>query len=80
MAQRMITIEGLTVKQKVFMDTLWAMENMDQVQAFVKSLMPADAMDCLSLIEILIQETYEQEGGMDEYKDAATAAIASCMR
>jgi len=75
-----IKIEGLTVKQKVFMETLWAMENMDQVQAFVKSLQPRDAHDCLSLIEILIQETYEHEGGMDEYKAAATAAIASCMR
>ena len=74
-----ITIQGLTVKQKAMMDTLWAMENMDQVQSFVKSLAPADAMDCLSLIEILIQETYEREV-MEDYKDAATACIAAAMR
>ena len=75
-----ITIQGLTVKQKVFMDTLWAMDNMDQVQAFVKSLPRQDAEHCLSLIQILIHETYEQENMMGDYEDAALAAIAAAMR
>ena len=75
----MITIHGLTVKQKIFMDTLWSMEDMKNVEAFVSSLPKRDQQDCRCLIAIAVQESMEQDGALDEYKDLAQAAI-SCAR
>ena len=73
----MITITGLTHKQKALMDVMWTMDDMSKVQAFVKTLPKRDAQDCLSLIMIATQETIEQEDGLDAYKDSAQAAISS---
>ena len=70
-----ISIEGLTTKQKILMDTMWSMQDMTNVTAFVNSLPKRDAMDCMSLIEIAIQLSYEQDGALDDYKELAQAAI-----
>jgi len=75
----MITITGLTHKQKALMDVMWTMDSVERVQAFVKTLPKRDAQDCLSLITIATQETIEQEDGLDAYKAAAEAAV-SCAR
>lgn len=75
----MITIQGLTPKQKALMDVMWSMDSMPKVTAFVQSLPKRDAQDCMSLITIATQESYEQEGGLDEYKDAAAQCINSAM-
>lgn len=72
----MITIAGLTTKQKILMDTMWSMQELANVTAFIKSLPKRDAQDCMSLVEIAVQETYEQDGYLKEYKDAALACIA----
>ena len=74
-----ITIEGLTAKQKILMDTLWSIESLDNVRAFVNSLPLRDQQDCLSLITILTQDTTEQEDTLDEYKAAAELCISSAM-
>jgi hypothetical protein len=76
MAANMITITGLTHKQKALMDVMWTMDDMERVQAFVKTLPLRDAQDCLSLISIATQETLEQEDGLDAYKELAQAAIS----
>jgi acetylglutamate synthase len=74
----MITIQGLTERQKSIMDMLWSMDTMDKVTAFVKALpTKQDQADAASLIQIAVEETLEQEGGLDAYKAAAAAAIAS---
>jgi hypothetical protein len=75
----MITIQGLTHKQKALMDVMWTMDSIERVQAFVKTLPKRDAQDCLSLITIATQETIEQEDGLDAYEAAAHTAI-SCAR
>ena len=72
----MITIQGLTHKQKVLMDVMWSMDDISTVTAFVKTLPTRDRQDCMSLITIATQETYEQEGGLDEYKELAVSVIA----
>ena len=73
----MITITGLTNKQKVLMDVMWAMEDMPAVEAFIKSLPKKDAQDCLSLLDIAVQETQEHElNGLEAYEQAAVSAIA----
>jgi hypothetical protein len=72
----MITITGLTHKQKALMDVMWTMDDMERVQAFVKTLPKRDAQDCMSLITIATQESQEQEDGLDAYKELAQAAIS----
>jgi predicted TIM-barrel fold metal-dependent hydrolase len=72
----MITITGLTHKQKVLMDVMWSMDDISTVTAFVKTLPKRDRQDCLSLIAIATQESIEQEDGLDAYKHDALAAIS----
>lgn len=72
----MIRIEGLTVKQKTLMDVMWSMEEMPQVEAFIKTLPQRDRQDCLSLIEIAVQASLEEDNRLEDYADAAQAAIA----
>lgn len=76
----MITIEGLTVKQKALMDVMWAMDGLEQVTQFIKTLPKRDAMDCMSLVEIAVQLSYEESGALDEYKEQAALAIAAARR
>jgi len=72
----MITITGLTHKQKVFMDVMWTMDSMPAVEAFIKTLPKRDGQDCLSLVEIAVQETLEQEGRIADYEADALSVIA----
>jgi hypothetical protein len=72
----MITITGLTHKQKVFMDVMWTMDSMPAVEAFIKTLPTRDRQDCLSLVEIAVQETLEQEGRINDYEDVAVSIIS----
>ena len=72
----MITITGLTHKQKVFMDVMWTMDSMPAVEAFIKSLPTRDQQDCPSLVQIAVQETLEQEGRIADYEADALSVIA----
>ena len=72
----MITISGLTHKQKALMDVMWTMDSMHKVNAFVRTLPKRDAQDCLSLIQIAVQETLEEEGRIADYEADALSVIA----
>jgi hypothetical protein len=72
----MITITGLTHKQKVFMDVMWAMDSMPAVEAFIKTLPTRDRQDCQSLVAIAVQETLEDEGRIADYEADALSVIA----
>ena len=72
----MITIQGLTHKQKVFMDVMWSMESMPLVEAFIKSLPTRDGQDCASLVTIAVQDTMEQDHMMELYEQDAVSVIA----
>ena len=72
----MITITGLTAKQKVLMDVMWAMDDMPAVEAFIKTLPKRDGQDCLALVEIAVQESLEEDNRLDDYAEAAVSAIA----
>jgi len=75
-----ITLTGLTHKQKVFMDVMWAMDSMPAVDAFIKSLPARDQQDCRSLVAIAVQETLEQEGRIADYEQDAVSVIARVSR
>ena len=72
----MITITGLTNKQKALMDVMWSMEDMANVQAFIKTLPLRDRQDCQSLVAIAVQETLEEDNRMADYEADALSVIA----
>lgn len=72
----MILIEGLTPKQKTILDIMWAMETKQQVQNFIESLPVNDAVDATNLMEVLIHESLEAQGELDQYENIAKAAIS----
>ena len=73
----MITIQGLTHKQKVFMDVMWTMESMPAVNAFINTLPTRDQQDCRSLVAIAVQEAEEHEqNGLEAYESLAVSVIA----
>ena len=72
----MITIAGLTDRQRQIMDLLWSCESLDQVNTLIDALpTKTDQDDARGLIKIAIWETYEQELGLEPYREAAEAAI-----
>ena len=76
----MITIQGLTHKQKVFMDVMWSMDSMPAVQAFIKTLPLRDGQDCASLVEIAVQESLEEDNRIQDYEELAGIVIARASR
>ena len=73
----MITINGLTERQKQLVDLMWNCRDLEQVNTLINALpTKQDRIDCKSLCTILIQETLEQEEGLEAYEAAAAAAIA----
>ena len=72
----MITITGLTAKQKVLMDVMWAMDDMPAVEAFIKTLPKRDGQDCLALVQIAVQESLEEDNRLDDYEAIALSVIA----
>jgi len=73
----MITIDGLTPRQKQLIDLMWNCRDLDAVNTLIAALPTAkDKQDCKGLCTILIHETMEQELGLDEYAEAAELAIS----
>jgi hypothetical protein len=69
----MISIDGLTTKQKSLLDVMWVIEDWDKLKSFIATLPARDAIDAHSLIQILQMETWETEGCLDQFeKDAKT--------
>ena len=72
----MISITGLSNKQKVLMDVMWAMDTMPAVEAFIKTLPKRDQQDCLSLVAIAVQESLEEDNRLEDYEELALNLIA----
>lgn len=72
----MITITGLTQRQKSIVDLMWTCRDLDAVNTLISSLpTKQDQCDARSLCTILVQETLEQEEGLERYAEVAQAAI-----
>ena len=77
----MITINGLTERHKQLIDLMWNCRDLDAVNTLINALpTEQDKVDCKSLCTILVQETLEQELGLEQYEAAATAAITRARR
>jgi hypothetical protein len=75
-----ITISGLTVKQKALLTVMWDIDSTDKVQEFIRTLPAADARDAHSLLKMAIWESIEQEEGLDSYEELAKDCISRCGR
>jgi hypothetical protein len=71
----MIRIEGLNRKQRALLDIMWTIDDMDRLTEFIMSLPRRDAVDCHSLIQMVMVDNLEEQGGLDAYKTHAQAAI-----
>jgi len=71
-----ISITGLSNKQKVLMDVMWAMDTMPAVEAFIKTLPKRDQQDCESLVAIAVQESLEEDNRLEDYEELALNLIA----
>jgi hypothetical protein len=72
----MITISGLTARQKQLMDLLWSCNDLDQVHTLIRALPTvADRRDAVSLVTIATYESLEEDGLLDHWEGAAREAI-----
>ena len=78
----MITIHGLTERQRGIMDLLWNCSDIEQINTLINALpSKQDQYDARSLVVIATVESIEQELGYSkECKDAAAIAISNAMR
>jgi hypothetical protein len=73
----MISITGLTDRQRSIMDLLWGCQDLEQLRALIQGLPTVrDRIDAQGLIWIAQTESLELEQGLEEYRDAASLAIS----
>ena len=70
----MITLEGLTPKQKMLAQLIWDCETQDQLDMLIRCLpTKEDRYMASTLSRVMIYEALEQ--GIDRYKDVALEVI-----
>ena len=72
----MITISGLTPKQKALLTVMWDIDSVSKVHEFIRSLSAQDARDAHSLLQMAIWESIEQQEGLEDYEDMAKDCIS----
>lgn len=64
----MITIEGLTQRQRDILDLMWNLDTMDEVMEFISSLDDfKDQVDASSLAWMVMMDYKEEQGLLDEH-------------
>jgi hypothetical protein len=72
----MITIDGLTSRQKSICELLWSCTDLDSVRTLVSALPLRDRQDAQSIVTVMTQDSIESELGLDQYRSQAQQAIA----
>jgi hypothetical protein len=72
----MISISGLTPKQKALLTVMWDIDTTDKVHEFIRTLPAADARDAHCLLQMAIWESIEQQEGLEDYEDMAKDCIS----
>jgi hypothetical protein len=72
----MITIDGLTQRQKAICELLWSCSDLDSVRTLVSALPKRDAQDAQTIVTLMTQDSIEQDVGLDQYREQAQLAIA----
>ena len=72
----MITIQGLTQRQRQLCDLMWSCSDLKQVQGLIRALPTLeDQQQAETLMQVLIQESLEQQGAMDDYAEDCNDVI-----
>ena len=75
----MITITGLTDRQRTIMDLLWGCSTLEQVKTLIAAMPTGkDQQDARSLVLIATQESLEEEGVLEQFEEQACALIDRC--
>jgi len=74
----MITISGLTPKQKALLTVMWDIDSMTKVQEFIRTLPEGDQPVALGLMRISIWESLESQGELEHHADSAKDLISRC--
>ena len=71
-----ITIQGLTVRQQQLCELMWACRDIEQVRALIRALpTKQDRQSAETLMLLIVHETLEDEGGLDDYSQDCAAVI-----
>lgn len=65
----MITLTGLSRKQKALCDIMWAISTRDGVEDFISTLPAADQQDCRTLIELMVMAFADEVVDTTEAKE-----------
>ena len=72
----MITIHGLTARQQQLCELMWACRDLEQVRALIRALPTReDQQSAETLMLLIIHETLEDEGGLDDYAEHCAGVI-----
>ena len=72
----MITIQGLTQRQRQLCDLMWSCSDLKQVQGLIRALPTLeDQQQAETLMQVLIHESLEQQGAMDDYAEDCNDVI-----
>ena len=63
-------IEGLTEHQVELLDTMWAIEEFDELEAWMATLCRADRIEAENLQRLVILEAFEELLDQGKYPDA----------
>ena len=63
-------IEGLTERQVELLDTMWAIEEFDELEAWMQTLSRAERFEAENLQRLVVLETFEELLAEDGYPDA----------
>jgi hypothetical protein len=72
----MITIDGLTSRQKSICELLWSCTTLDSVRTLVAALPLRDRQDAQTIVTLMTQDSQEEDGCLDQYRAQAQRAIA----
>ena len=63
-------LDGLTERQVELLDTMWAIEEFDELEAWMKTLTRADRFEAENLQRLVILETFEELMADSKYPEA----------
>jgi hypothetical protein len=71
-----ITIQGLTVRQQQLCELMWSCRDIEQVRALIRALpTKQDRQSAETLMLLIVHETLEDEGGLDDYSQDCADVI-----
>ena len=72
-----ITIQGLTDRQRQLCDLMWSCRDLEQVRTLIRALPTVeDQQQAETLMQVIIHESLENQGGLDDYSQDCARVIA----